>query len=624
MTAPLPRRPWEDPAAAQRNRLPGRPVGTEEAVADGPGPEAAAAPDALRAIDLSAGWRRLRLPSPSALPADALQGPHPEWEDAPRVAEAVRGSASGLPFPVLPPLVPSSNPTTVLERELALAAEDLAGDARLVLDDVVGFARVFANGTWIGTVSGDGMPASFDAGAHLAPGRNVLTLVVQSFSAGSYVTAPERLHAPGLAGGARLSLLPTTHLDRVAIRTARRDDGWELVAAAEAHGGQAVEVELSDLGRTVWRATARGGRAQALLRSVEPWRPGAPRLYDLRITRGARGRAQTFLRLAVGFPDAGLRDPESIAALAPRVLPTARPDTQLTSADAAGDAVVLGLGPDLGALAASGPDALAEVIDDPAWEELLADRAERTVATFAAHPSLVAWGVDPAGLVDEPDGRRVAGRSLAAAVRRGAALDPDRPVVALDDLRPVVIPAAEDATAADTTAEEAGPERSSLAGRLTAAAPRVRDLPPAGAPDGAGDARTVTRRGSALHVSSARAEAVLDMTTGAFRLYRADHDDAVLAVAPALDVRSVRAGRVGGLPVVDLTGLVGTSGTRTAQAVAERWRLQSDGALRVTRAVRPGDSVPDLGIRRTGDGPGPRVDRTGAGAERSWTIRWPD
>jgi hypothetical protein len=288
---------------------------------------------------------------------------------------------------------------------------------------------------------------------------------------------------------------------------------------------------------------------------------------------------------------------------------------------------VVGLGLDLGGLALAGPEALAEVVDDPAWEELLADRTERTVASFAAHPAVQAWGLDPAGLVTGPDGRRrVAGRALGAAVRRAAALDPGRAIVALDDLAPVVIPGTGDEHATD--AEDPGTVRAPadpLSSRLIGSSPRLPEPEPVPARPGA-VAPGLSRDGTVLRITADGTVVAIDLATGGAELCRSEAPGATLRVPPSLDVRSARVGTAGGLPVVRLTGIAGSPGAREAFAVAERWRVLPGGAVELTRAVPPGAVVPAPRTVRTGGGPrleaGPAENVAGGGPARTWTVRW--
>lgn len=171
----LARRDWQNPACTHYRRLDAHPPfaswrTVEDARDD--------APSASRR-SLNGEWRFSYFPRPEAAPEGWLQQDLPDaaplavpgnWQlagyDAP-IYTNVR-----YPFPVDPPRVPEDNPTGCYSRTFNVDPAWLAaGQTRVIFDGVNSAFYLWCNGHWVGYSQDSRLPAEFDLGPWLRPGK---------------------------------------------------------------------------------------------------------------------------------------------------------------------------------------------------------------------------------------------------------------------------------------------------------------------------------------------------------------------------------------------------------------------------------------------------------------------
>ncbi|MCX3060885.1 glycoside hydrolase family 2 TIM barrel-domain containing protein [Streptomyces beihaiensis] len=192
------------------------------------------------------------------------------------------------PFPVDPPHVPTENPTGDHLRAFDLPADWLAdGSATLRFDGVESCARVWLNGTELGTFKGSRLPHEFAVGPLLRAAGNVLAVRVHQWSSGSYLEDQDQWWLPGIFRDVTLLHRPEgcvgdwfTH----ASYDHTTGDGT-LRVDSEVDG----RVTVPDLGIDV-------PTGMSVTVPVEPWTAETPRLYDGELaTEGER------VPLRIGF-----------------------------------------------------------------------------------------------------------------------------------------------------------------------------------------------------------------------------------------------------------------------------------------------------------------------------------
>ncbi|CAM5720537.1 beta-galactosidase OS=Streptomyces alboniger OX=132473 GN=CP975_28640 PE=3 SV=1 [Streptomyces alboniger] len=199
------------------------------------------------------------------------------------------------PFPVDPPRVPTENPTADHLRTFDLPADwPASGGATLRFDGVESFARVWLNGTELGSFKGSRLAHEFDVGELLRPAGNVLAVRVHQWSSGSYLEDQDQWWLPGIFRDVTLLHRPegspgdhfvhATYDHRTGTGTLRVD------------AGTPGRVTLAELGIDI-------ATGESVTVPVQPWTAETPRLYDAALaTPGER------VPLRVGFRTVALED----------------------------------------------------------------------------------------------------------------------------------------------------------------------------------------------------------------------------------------------------------------------------------------------------------------------------
>ncbi len=392
-----------------------------------------------------ASWDELPVPSHWVLHGDGRHG-RPAYTNV------------NYPFPVDPPHVPDENPTGDHRRSVAIDADwpglaEAGGRTLLRFDGVESTYRVWLNGHEVGVGTGSRLVQEFDVTDLLVVGRNVLTVRVHQWSAGSYLEDQDQWWLPGIFREVTLLARPSGAVDDVWVRAdydaatggGRLDVELRAAAAAFPVTLRVPELDLETTWETPADVTAVGVAA------VEPWSADVPRLYDVEIV--AQGETVT---LRSGF--------RTVRVVGQQVLVNGRPlrlrgvnrhevdsregrvfDRERARADLLlmkrhhVDAVrtahypphpeLFELTDELGLwvmdecdLETHGFEYLGwrdNPSDDPRWREVLLDRAERFVERDKNHPSIIMWSLG---------NESGTGRNLAAMAEWIRERDPSRPI----------------------------------------------------------------------------------------------------------------------------------------------------------------------------------------------------
>ncbi|MFI6474954.1 glycoside hydrolase family 2 TIM barrel-domain containing protein [Streptomyces sp. NPDC050516] len=199
------------------------------------------------------------------------------------------------PFPVDPPRVPTENPTGDHLRTFDVPdAMRADGEVLLRFDGVESCARLWLNGTELGTFMGSRLPHEFEVGALLRPHGNVLAVRVHQWSAGSYLEDQDQWWLPGIFREVALLHRPPGSA------------GDFFVHASYDHrtGRGALRVESAVPGRVLVPELGLDlATGESALVPVEPWTAETPRLYKAElVTPGER------VRLRIGFRTVAVED----------------------------------------------------------------------------------------------------------------------------------------------------------------------------------------------------------------------------------------------------------------------------------------------------------------------------
>ncbi|WP_320783056.1 glycoside hydrolase family 2 TIM barrel-domain containing protein [Streptomyces sp. CRN 30] len=331
-----------------------------------------------------------------------------------------RYTNTAYPFPIDPPHVPDANPTGDHHRVFHLPDDWRRPGSVLRFDGVDSCFKVWLNGRELGTSKGSRLPAEFDAGDALRPGRNDLAVRVHRWSSGSYLEDQDMWWLPGVFRDVTLLEHPEG-----ALR-----DHFTHAAYDHEHGTGTLRVDtdvpalldLPGLG-----VHAHPADRPLTLPGVTPWSAERPHLYAGTLTPAGGGPA---VPLRIGFRTVAMRDGRFTVNGVPVLLrgvnrhehdphrgraldlATMRHDVLLMkrhninavrTAHYPPHPAFLDLCDELGLWVVDECDIethgfvhadwAGNPADDPRWLPMLLDRMRRTVERDKNHPSVVVWSL---------------------------------------------------------------------------------------------------------------------------------------------------------------------------------------------------------------------------------------
>jgi beta-galactosidase len=259
-------------------------------------------------LDLCGPWRFRLFPRADTRADPTDDGRNVGWTDLPVPAHwQLHGHGSpaytnlAYPFPVDPPRVPLENPTGEHRRRVELPADWPSGTTVLRFEGVDSRVQVWVNGTEVGWSTGSRLPVEFDVSAVLRPGRNLLAVRVQQWSAGSYLEDQDMWWRSGIFREAALLARPEGGIADVAVHAGfdSATGTGELRVDAVTGGGAPARLRVPELGVDV------PAGERLTLAGVEPWSAEVPRLYD-----GELATATERVALRIAFRTASIEDGE--------------------------------------------------------------------------------------------------------------------------------------------------------------------------------------------------------------------------------------------------------------------------------------------------------------------------
>src|SRR6266511_290598 len=235
-------RPWETPELTGWRRLPAHAVPRKGISLDGlwrfqllPTPDA----------DLAARWAQIVVPS-----CWTMQ----DFEDIHGVADLPQYTNYDMPWPALPPMPPSANPTGVYEREVEVPAEWAGRRMLLHVGAAESVLIASVNGVEVGIGKDSHLASEFDVTSAVRPGAaNTVRLTVVKWSDATFVEDQDQWWHAGITRSVFLYSTGTLYIADLRV-TASRDgqlsvdvearsadgllpEGWRVSAALD--GGDA-------------------------------------------------------------------------------------------------------------------------------------------------------------------------------------------------------------------------------------------------------------------------------------------------------------------------------------------------------------------------------------------------
>lgn len=431
---------WENPGLLAEHRPP--PRAYFFAYADAAAARTFERTRSRRFLSLSGAWRFAFFGHPLQVPPAFYGEPMKDWGtiEVPGMWQLqghghLQYTDDGMPFPVDPPHVPSSNPTGAYQCAWTLGPEWRGERAVLRFDGVETYFEVHVNGRYAGMSKGSRLAAEFDVTALLVEGENLLCVRVLQWADSSYLEDQDMWWTAGIFRDVYLIGFGPTHIRDVHVRT-RFDSAWRdawLHCAIEVAGagGWHVHWALCDDTRRLLEGEGGGTAWEVPVPAPRHWSAEDPYLYRLELTLyDSAGALLEVVPLRVGFRDVAVRDGlmhvngrylklhgvnrHDNDHLRGRAVTVARMERDIVlmkqhninavrTAHYPNDPRFYELCDQYGLFVMAETDVethgfvnigdLDRITDDPAWQAAFVDRIERHVQAQKNHPSIILWSL---------------------------------------------------------------------------------------------------------------------------------------------------------------------------------------------------------------------------------------
>lgn len=232
----------------------------------------------------------------------------------------------GFPFPIDVPFVPTDNPTGAYQRTFTLSEQWQNQQTIIKFDGVETYFEVYVNGEYVGFSKGSRLTAEFDISQYVQCGENLLSVRVMQWADSTYIEDQDMWWTAGIFRDVYLVGKEQVHVQDFTVRTDFSDDyqsatlqchvNLENLAPVEAVG-YTLDYELKDKGNVVARGSCDSLNIQDscsvdfALDVINPthWTAENPYLYQLFITlKDAKGHTVEIIPQRVGFRDIKVRD----------------------------------------------------------------------------------------------------------------------------------------------------------------------------------------------------------------------------------------------------------------------------------------------------------------------------
>ena len=210
-------------------------------------------------------------------------------------------------FPIIPPYVPTENPTGIYRKNFTL--QSISEDHQMILrfQGVDSAFEVYVNDTFVGYSKGARIQSEFDISKHCKLSENVLTVRVFQWSDGTYLEDQDMWWLSGIFRDVEIYARPVQGVYDYTIKTFL-DDKWEhatLVVnpAFESFDNQVINYQLYDQeGAILFEKELLGNESlMEEVRNPLKWSAEAPHLYRLIMTVKKDNETIEVIHQSVGF-----------------------------------------------------------------------------------------------------------------------------------------------------------------------------------------------------------------------------------------------------------------------------------------------------------------------------------
>ncbi|MCQ9082895.1 beta-galactosidase subunit alpha [Vibrio harveyi] len=354
----------------------------------------------------------------------------------------------GFPFPIDVPFVPTDNPTGAYQRTFTLGENWNDKQTIIKFDGVETYFEVYVNGHYVGFSKGSRLTAEFDISSYVQQGENLLSVRVMQWADSTYIEDQDMWWTAGIFRDVYLVGKEHVHVQDLTVRTDFADDYQSATLSCQVElenlsttvaSGYTLEYALQDKSTVVASGQCDSltiqdnSQASFAIDVVNPthWTAENPYLYQLFITlKDAQGNIVEVIPQRVGFRDIKVRDGlfyinnqyvmlhgvnrHDNDHLKGRAVGMDRIEKDLIlmkqhninsvrTAHYPNDPRFYELCDIYGLFVMAETDVethgfanvgdLSRITNDPAWESVFVDRAERHVHAQKNHPSIIMWSL---------------------------------------------------------------------------------------------------------------------------------------------------------------------------------------------------------------------------------------
>lgn len=266
-------------------------------------------------MSLNGTWKFKFLDAPEYAPTDfaAEDFDDSAWDDIPVPSNwqlqgygKMHYSDLWYNFPIIPPHVPSTNPTGLYRRQFKVSQIDETEQYLIGFSGVDSAFKLYLNGQEVGYSKGARLPSEFDLTPYLQTGENTLALLVVQWSDGTYLEDQDMWWLSGLFRDVNFYSRPKAGLYDLQVQTYLSHDYTQgnlvVQPTFTVQANQQLNYVLSKDNEVIFEESKPAKEPlNKMVSHIVPWSAEDPVLYDLTITTMIDGKSVEVVRQKVGF-----------------------------------------------------------------------------------------------------------------------------------------------------------------------------------------------------------------------------------------------------------------------------------------------------------------------------------
>ncbi|MBC1371379.1 beta-galactosidase subunit alpha [Listeria booriae] len=209
-------------------------------------------------------------------------------------------------FPIIPPKVPTKNPTGIYRRSIMVTNLDASEDYMLRFGGVDSAFEVYMNGDFVGYSKGARMQSEFELSKYLTEGENQLTVRVFQWSDGTYLEDQDMWWLSGIFRDVEFYTKPKFGMFDFKIETYLENDYKDARLVVQPTlsqvCGQRITYKLWDNEALILEKTLPENTVlNEKVTDIMTWSAENPKLYQLLISVEHAGKIVEYISINVGF-----------------------------------------------------------------------------------------------------------------------------------------------------------------------------------------------------------------------------------------------------------------------------------------------------------------------------------